>query len=253
MANFGSAIWEEMKKETEDAFGPDSTKFGGTAVIEEVCQLVKSNPATRISLVGHSTGGVYIGNFLRHVDQALTAQGDTTTKFDVILLAPANTYDFYTANYVATRVGGVRIFQMKDAVEQQDHLLTQDVGPGDPSILGNVYPRSLLYLVSGVCESFEAENMPGADALDGTDMPILGMDRFYADSATFPAAKYPSVDSVRAQFPDPPGTPAFARVLSPTDNTTAPIGFRCTSLKHGNFPGDPYTIESLIHCFTNGL
>jgi Putative serine esterase (DUF676) len=95
LGNFGSAIWEEMKKETQDAFSADSNIFGGPAVIEEICQLVQEKPGTKISLVGHSTGGVYIGNFLVHVDQALRAQGDTTTQFDVILLAPANTYDFF--------------------------------------------------------------------------------------------------------------------------------------------------------------
>jgi hypothetical protein len=35
LANFGSAIWEEMKKETEDGFGADRNTFGGTAVVEE--------------------------------------------------------------------------------------------------------------------------------------------------------------------------------------------------------------------------
>lgn len=252
-ANFGSAIWEEMKKETEDAFGADSNQFGGTAVIEEICQLVKVKPATEITLVGHSTGGIYIGNFLQHVDRALTAQGDTATKFDVILLAPANTYDFFAANYTPGRISGLRIFQMEDSVEQQDHLLTKDVGPGDPSILGKVYPRSLLYLVSGVCESFDAQSMPRANPLDANDMPIFGMDRYYADASVFGAAEYPYVAAVRNQFPDPPSNPAFARVLSPTDNATATVGFRCTALKHGNFPGDPYTIESLKDCFINGL
>ena len=252
-ANFGSAMWEEMKKETEDAFSPDSSKFGGTAVIEELCQLVKDKADTRITLVGHSTGGVYIGNFLTHVDQALTAQGDATTKFDVILLAPANTNDFFANKYVPGRVSGIRIFQMRDSVEQQDHLLTKDVGPGDPSILGKVYPRSLLYLVAGVCESFEGQGGSGKHALDAFDMPILGMDRYYENNRVFTAADYPSVGLLRTEFPVPAAGPAFARVLSPTNLATAPLGFRCTAMKHGNFPGDEFTIESLKECFDHGL
>lgn len=252
LANFGSAMWEEMKKETEDAFGTDSNIFGGTAVVEEICKLVQDKPSTRISLVGHSTGGVYIGNFLMHVDQALRALGDNTTKFDIILLAPANTADFFSDKYLKDRIGGIRIFQMKDEVEQQDHLLTKDVGPEDPSILGKVYPRSLLYLVSGVCEYFEGQGGSGVHSLDGSDMPILGMDRFYQQQAIFSAATYPSVELVRTDFPEPPATPEFARVLSPTDDT-APPGFRSTALKHGNFPGDGPTIESLRLCFTEGL
>jgi hypothetical protein len=252
LANFGSAMWEEMKKETEDAFGTDSNTFGGTAVVEEICRLVQDKPGTKISLVGHSTGGVYIGNFLVHMDQALRTQGDTTTKFDIILLAPANTTDFFSNTYLKNRIGGIRIFQMKDEVEQQDHLLTKDVGPEDPSILGKIYPRSLLYLVSGVCEYIEGQGGSGVNSLDGCDMPILGMDRFYQQQAIFSAAAYPSVQLVRTDFPKPPATPEFARVLSPTDNT-APPGFRSTALKHGNFPGDGPTIESLRLCFTQGL
>lgn len=252
LANFGSAIWEEMKKETEDAFGADSNVFGGTAVIEELCQVLKDKPQIKVTLIGHSTGGVYIGNFLHHVDAALRNQNDVSTQFDVILLAPANTDDFFQSRYVQSRIRGIRLFEMKDAVEQQDHLLSKDVGPEDPSILGQVYPRSLLYLVSGVCEYFEGNAGPGPHAMDGFDMPLLGMDRYFSQQAVFQSADYPSVDAIRKRFPSPPVSHNFARVLSPTDGT-AEIGFRCTSQKHGNFPGDPFTIESLRFCFKNGL
>jgi hypothetical protein len=206
-----------------------------------------------VTLIGHSTGGVYIGNFLTHVDQALTAQGDAATKFDVILLAPANTDDFFASKYVPGRVSGIRIFQMQDSVEQQDHLLTKDVGPGDPSILGKVYPRSLLYLVAGVCESFEGQSGSGKHSLDGFDMPILGMDRYYQSDGVFTAADYPSIGLLRTEFPLQATGPAFARVLSPTNLASAPLGFRCAALKHGNFPGDEFTIESLRECFDHGL
>ena len=74
---------------------------------------------------------------------------------------------------------------MNDETEQQDHLMSKDVGPNDPSILGKVYPRSLLYLISGVCEYFDGEGGIGPHAFDGDDMPILGMDRFYAHSSIF--------------------------------------------------------------------
>ena len=253
LANTGSSIWEEMKRETEDAFGVDSTIYGGTAVIEEVCAHLKQKPSTAITLVGHSTGAVYIGNFLRHVDIALRAQGDVTTSFDVILMAPASTMDFYTANYVS-RVRGIRIFQMKDATEQEDHLMSKDVGPTDPSILGKVYPRSLLYLVSGVCEYFEGEGGSGPHAFDGDDMPILGMDRFYAQSAVFTPGDYPSVGQARTQFAvAPPTAPTkYVRVLSPTA-PTPDDGYRSTAEKHGNFPGDGPTMESIHVCFKQGL
>ena len=254
LANTGSSIWEEMKRETEDAFGADSSIFGGTAVVEELCLQLKQKPNTPITLVGHSTGAIYIGHFLRHVDLALRAQGDMTTRFDIILLAPASTTDFYASTY-ASRVRGIRIFQMQDAVEQQDHLLSQDAGPADPSILGKVYPRSLLYLVSGICEYFEGQGGSGPHGLDGDDMPILGMDRFFAQISVFSAADYPSIGEVRTQFAvAPPATAGtkYVRVLSPTA-TTPDDGFRSTARKHGDFPGDPLTVSSVRLCFQHGL
>jgi hypothetical protein len=242
-----------MKRETEYAFGADSAMYGGTAVVEELCAQLKQKPGTPVTLVGHSTGAIYIGNFLRHVDIALRAQGDTKTTFDVILMAPASTMDFYAGNY-ASRVRGIRIFQMNDATEQQDHLMSKDVGPSDSSILGKVYPRSLLYLVSGVCEYFEGEAGSGPHAFDGDDMPILGMDRFYALSAVFTTGDYPSVGQARTQFAvAPPTTPAkYVRVLSPTA-ATPDDGYRSAALKHGNFPGDGPTMNSIRVCFKQGL
>jgi hypothetical protein len=94
--------------------------------------------------------------------------------------------------------------------------MSKDVGPTDPSILGSVYPRSLLYLVSGICEYFEGRGRSGPHAFDGDDMPILGMDRFYAQTAVFPPGEYPSVGQVVSQFAvAPPTAPTkFVRVLS---------------------------------------
>jgi hypothetical protein len=253
LANTGSSIWEEMKQETEDAFGADSSVYGGTAVIEELCGQLNQKPSTAVTLIGHSTGAVYIGNFLRHVDIALRAQGDTTTVFDIILLAPANTMDFYASSYT-NRIRGIRIFQMQDAAEKEDHLMSKDFGPTDPSILGKVYPRSLLYLVSGVCEYFEGQGGSGVHALDGDDMPILGMDRFYAQSSIFEPADFPSVGQVRAQFAvAPPAVPTkYVRVLSPTVPTPND-GYRSNSQKHGDFPGDQLTQDSIKVCFQQGL
>lgn len=255
LANTGSSIWEEMKRETEDAFNGDSNTYGGTAVVEELCAHLKQHPNTPITLVGHSTGAIYIGNFLDHVDAALRAQGDVTTAFDIILMAPASTMDFYASKY-RNRVNGIRIFQMQDAVEQQDHLMSQDYGPGDDSILGRVYPRSLLYLVSGICEYFEGQGQGGSGphALDGDDMPILGMDRFFAQGTVFTPLDYPSIGAVRARFPVAPPTAhsKYVRVLSPTA-TTPNDGYRCTAQKHGNFRGDGPTMDSVKICFQNGL
>ena len=252
LANFGSAIWEEMEKETADAFGLDSDTFGGTGVVEELCKLVHDKPETTFTLIGHSAGAIYIGNFLQHVDQALTSIGDATTNFDIVLLAPANTADFYAQTY-ARRIRGIRLFQMKDSAEQEDHLLSDGTGPSDDSFLGGVYPRSLLYLVAGVCEYFQGQEAAAPHGLDGLDMPILGMDRYFSQIGIFASSDYPSLELIRTQFPTPSAT-KFGRVLSPTDTANPPsIGFRCGSLKHGNFPGDNETIQSIQNILQHGL
>lgn len=132
--------------------------------------------------------------------------------------------------------------------------MSKDFGPADPSILGEVYPRSLLYLVSGVCEYFESEGGNGVHTLDGDDMPILGMDRFYVESSVFKPADYASVGQARAQFAvAPPASPTkYVRVLSPTDPTPND-GYRSNSRKHGDFPGDHLTQDSIKVCFQQGL
>jgi hypothetical protein len=161
--------------------------------------------------------------------------------------------DFYASSYT-DRIRGIRIFQMQDATEKEDHLMSKDFGPTDQSILGKVYPRSLLYLVSGVCEYFEGQGGSGVHTLDGDDMPILGMDRFYAQSSVFKPADFPSVGQVGAQFAvAPPAVPTkYVRVLSPTVPTPND-GYRSNSQKHGDFPGDQLTQDSIKVCFQQGL
>jgi hypothetical protein len=253
-ANAGSAIWEEMKKETEDAFIGDGSSYGGTAVIEEICKLVKEDPQVLITLVGHSTGGVYIGNFLRNVDVAMRHQGNSDYQFDVILMAPANTIDFWAANY-GKRVKGIRVFGMTDTAECKDLLMSSDTGDSpDASILGRVYPRSLLYLVSGICESFEAQNAASPSKMDAYDMPLLGMERFFSNQQVF-NSNYASILDARRALPttnEALRDLKSVRVLSPTPSQ-AGRGLRSGALKHGDFPGDSQTQDSLEFCFVNGL
>jgi hypothetical protein len=253
LASFGSNVWEEMKNETEDAFRDDSTKFGGTAVVEEICALVKAGTKKfDVTLVGHSTGAIYIGNFLEHIDAALIAIGDTKFQFDVVLMAAADTYAFQGHTYTK-RIRALRSFGMTDAAEQDDLLMSKDVGTNpSASILGRVYPRSLLYLISGVLETYAPDIPSGAPHdLDTSDMPLIGMDRFFAKAALFTAADYSEVDAYRQLVANRSGSNLFMRVLSRTNNTTP--GQQCTAEKHGNFPTDGFMIASLKYCFQNGL
>lgn len=93
----------------------------------------------------------------------------------MILLAPAcrcsDSADLLAQHGAA--IDRLRIFAMRDAAEQQDRLVPI------------VYPRSLLYFVSGVAEG-------------DVDMPILGMERYLAGTAVFDPTRFPEIQALRS-------------------------------------------------------
>ena len=57
--------WDRMKTDTADAF-KDGPEYGGTAFLTELEAQLKGRAAhPKITLVGHSTGAIYICNFLK--------------------------------------------------------------------------------------------------------------------------------------------------------------------------------------------
>ena len=168
--------WDRMKGDTADAFKAGS-EYGGTVFLAELHDLLQGASAPRITLVGHSTGAVYIGNFLK-----AAAQWVPDVRFDLVLEAPAATHDFFARviEEHGSRIGNVRVFGMGDAREAADVLVPL------------IYPASLLYFVSGLLE-------------DEPDQPLLGMQRFLAESP-YDAARFPNVDRCGrffAGFDDP--------------------------------------------------
>src|SRR5690606_32961914 len=91
----------------------------------------------RITLVGHSTGAIYICNLLK-----AAAQHVPDLHFDVIFEAPAVTHALLaeTAAEHASRVRKFRQFAMGDEREIGDTLVPV------------IYRSSLLYFVSGMLE-----------------------------------------------------------------------------------------------------
>jgi hypothetical protein len=204
-------VWKTMKKDTADAFGDDAKLFGGTAFLSEVKKWWK--PGRRITLVGHSTGAVYIGHLL---DKAEALGLAPEIKFDVVFLAPACTFDFMAERLPAfkKRVSNLRMFALTDENER---------GYWEVPVL---YRGSLLYLVAGLCE-------------DDVDKPILGMQRYHG--AKGPYAQ-PSVKDVVAYLKD-------RCVWSVADGAD---GFKSGALKHGAFDEDATTRESLAHILVKG-
>ncbi|MEN3370744.1 MAG: hypothetical protein V7609_2887 [Verrucomicrobiota bacterium] len=210
--SIGALAWTLMKNDTRDAFGADAQLFGGTAFLAELKKWWQ--PGRRITLVGHSTGAIYIGNFLEHADSLL----DPAAKFDVVFLAPACSFEFMAEKrpFFERRVNRVRLFGLRDERER---------GYWEVPVL---YPASLLYLVSGLFEE------------PTVDMPLVGMQRYFSDSDPYAT---PGMKTVANYFDE-------KCVWSLAEGAAA--GLNSGAARHGGFDEDPATRESLKEFLRTG-
>jgi hypothetical protein len=208
--SLAGVAWKLMKQDTADAFGGDGALHGGTAFLRGLAAWWK--PGRRLTLVGHSTGAIYIGNLLRHADRVLPAEA----KLDVIFLAPACTFAFLREclPLFQRRVEHLRMFALTDEVER---------GYWEVPAL---YHGSLLYLVSGLCE-------------EEVDMPIVGMQRYHGAAGPYDR---PEVREVAAYLKD-----GCVWGAAPQ-----PAGRASSALRHGAFDDDPLTRQSLQHILLHG-
>ena len=220
VGNVGGVIWELMKKDTADCFTADAAVFGGTCFLDALAkEMAAQQTSPRIVLVGHSTGAVFISEFLECAANALPA----AINFGIIFLAPASRFDKTSKTLAAhkARIRATRSFGMKDDVEKADRLVPV------------LYPHSLLYFVSGVVEG-------------GEDVPLVGMQRFF-DSDHFPAAKFVEVEQVRAYL----NGQNHGNVWSTVQNAGA--GIDSMSARHGDFDNDLVTLASIRDMIKNGF
>jgi hypothetical protein len=210
----GQFAWDAMKKDTQDAFGPDSDRFGGSAILDEIEYTWRQGGRPRIVLVGHSAGAIFACETLK---AATRRKAPDELKFDVVMLAPACTFRLFddTLTLAPGRISEFRCFAMSDELEQKDRLL------------GRIYPRSLLYLVSGVLES-EA------------DEPLVGMQRFHSRVRPFDDNTFPNIKRVLdALYPHKNGW------IWSLSSAGAGLNSACTT--HGGFDDEQTTIESIKH------
>jgi hypothetical protein len=213
----GEVIWRTIKKDTADAFGADK-ECVGRALIDGLARLAKDGKTfPRLCLIGHSTGAIYINHFVNH---ALAALPDL--KFDIVFLAPANRFEDFDA-LLAKHPGAIanfRMFAMTDELEAQDQLLSI------------IYPRSLLYFVSGLLEG-EA------------DVPIMGMERFLLGKEIFNESDFAAVHRARAWLAQ--SDRAIWSISARGD------GLNSESRKHGDFDDDEHTIKSVVRLLKQGF
>ncbi len=217
----GKDIWDHMKQETIDAFGNDASRYGGTAFLQGLKAYWESGQQPHITLVGHSAGAIYICRFLQYADLLLPED----MKFDLVFLAPACTFELFsqTLKNYAQRITGIRVFGMRDELEQADPLV-----PSVPLI----YPYSLLYFISGVLE-------------DVADTPLVGMQRYYFGKAPYNAM--PEVVQ-SLNYLSAPGT---QRTVWSVVNAGPGLASNVTT--HGGFYSDVATLDSLQYIILNRL
>jgi pimeloyl-ACP methyl ester carboxylesterase len=242
---WGKALqWNRMKQDCEDAFAGDPELHAGTALLARLRdELNGGRDLNRITLVGHSTGGVYICAWIEAAATLLAPE----VQFDIVLLAPAVSYARFDAmlSRHAQRIRTFRMFAMSDALERDDQVWGSDDNlAGGQDWRRFIYPSSLLYLVSGILESRQAAD---GTLTDEADMPLLGMQRFFLDEAVYDGADFPEVGEVRQWLRAKAGN----MVWSPADN--AGNGLNCHCNDHGAFDDEATTLESLRHIVVEGF
>jgi len=242
LANAGGAVWGIMKQETADTFqagSKDSIRGGSTFVRQFGEMLKQTNRNPEVTVVAHSLGSVFACNLIEHLARAREDAShplpSTFALENLILLAPAVEYELF-AKTVSKRAGlfrHVRMFALNDDLE---------AGYWEVPF---VYPRSLLYLVSGV---FEEEN-GGRSAFD---RPLLGMQRYFTRTDVY---KDKDVTSVRKFF----GQVPHGLVWAVGDQGP---GRASDAIRHGGFDDAKgtngaavprKTIDSILHILREGM
>ncbi len=236
--------WNRMKQDTADAFGPNPDVHAGTALLARLQAAINAGlDLLRITLVGHSTGAIYIAHWIENSKQYLPA----ALKHDIIFLAPAITHDLFAKmlREHSDRVGKFRMFAMRDELERDDQVWGQDNDlPGGQDWRRFIYPSSLLYLVSGILESGLS---PDGKWVDQADMPLVGMERFLSQAQIYPDAEFPSIQQARAWLARDPSAIVWSKSIGQS------AGLNGDSCDHGAFDDNPLTLESVQHILQAGF
>jgi hypothetical protein len=228
IANVGTAIWGLMKKDTLDTFNNFGKQplRGGWFLIQELGKLLKSDHQMEVSIVSHSAGSIYACHFLQHLYWAReNAEHPLPKDFrlkNLIFMAPACTFSLFDEALKLHKQMALfehfRIFALKDELE---------AGYWEVPL---IYPRSLLYLISGLLEK------------NAFDMPLVGMERYYRETAIYNQAEIASVSEFLDSFN------GNAEVWSKEDRGD---GLASDASKHGDFD-ETVTMASIQYILKTG-
>lgn len=153
--------WRQIKRYAELTCDPRIRDAAIPTFLDSFLPYLQKNPDTRVVLVGHSAGSFLIG----HMFELLAARYPRfqNRKFDLVLVAPACTYEFVSLrSYVFGKyVNSFRLYGLSDETERKD-LMSQYLNVRG---VNRLFPGSVLYLVSNHLE-------------ERHDTMVLGMHRF---------------------------------------------------------------------------
>jgi hypothetical protein len=217
--HLAGSVWGQMKKDIDAAFAPDSDA-GGTAFLHGLANAWARKPALKLTLIGHSAGAIYAQRFVEAFDQYFTSNPER--RLEVITLAAAVSFERMNQGLASLerRLSGIRVFGLNYRRE------------GGYWEVRYVYNKSLLYIVSSLCE-FDPE----------ADRPLVGMRRFW--TATRPYDQ-PYIKSVTKFI-----TSARA-VWAPSPSDARP-GFQSDAKRHGGMPIEELTNKSVCYALTRGV
>lgn len=237
VANMGSFVWGAMKKDTEDTFanvGKQPTR-AGWFFVQELAKLMKDGHRPEVSVVAHSAGAIYASHLLAHLawaraDPKHPLPDDFRLK-NLVFLAPACSFTVFDRALAAHRQKPLfdhfRLFALREDVEAGYWEVPA------------VYPRSLLYFVSGVVEQ---ENGKGAE-----DLPLVGMQRYYTDVVTY---QQPEIERVRELL-----ALAASKRSEVWSEANGGDGLWSDAVKHSGFDSTEdrnKTMESVQHILSSG-
>lgn len=221
IADAGAAIWQAMKDKSSNMWNPNDERdgqnlFTGRYVFDMLTKYKLANPATNVSLIGHSAGSIAICNLFKQTSVAPTPMEFETITF----MAPACRIELFQQTMLSStnRFKNLRIFTMADKNESLDLLVPY------------LYTRSLLYFISGVLEDNGAS----------FDAPLLGLERHVGFKSPYNTTEYETTHRFVYE------SNKFRLCLSETADDSQ-FGLRTKSLKHGDFDDDSSTLESIKH------
>ena len=220
IADIGTWVWGRMKHKAkqmwkEDDFSGDPQDWHvGTYLLKKIEEYQDEVGELTIDLLGHSAGSIAICELIDAIHKK-----NIGLKFrNIFFMAPACRCELFADTILQHKelFRKIRIFTMLDEYEKKDHLVPM------------LYPRSLLYFISGVLE----ENAFDAYVL-GLQRHISGNKPYNEDTVLNEINNYLKLDD---------------RMVYAVTADDAGEGMRSGSIRHGDFDNDKEpTLDSIFY------